>query len=113
MIYTYIYRFNIYHYSGALVQENIWPKGQELNAVMWKPVPEKTFSPPIISKVKEIGIKSSVPEASKKAYTPPHLRFIKEGKDPVKFVPQLHTSTSLTSTRRNGNGLCVSLYCIV
>lgn len=85
-----------------MVQETIWPSGQELYGALWKPFPKDTFTAPTISKVKQIGIKSSQPEASKKVYTPPHLRLMKEGKDPVKFVPQLHSSMSLTTTKKEG-----------
>ncbi|XP_065362419.1 eukaryotic translation initiation factor 2A [Calliphora vicina] len=80
--------FKVYHYSGALMHETIWPQGQELLAVEWQQVAENTFKEPVITKVKHEGIKSSQPEASKKVYTPPHLRFMSEGKNPEKFVPQ-------------------------
>ncbi|CAD7003374.1 unnamed protein product [Ceratitis capitata] len=80
--------FKVYHYSGSLVHETIWPQGQELLGIEWQKFPENQFAEPIITKVKPEGIKSSLPEASKKAYTPPHLRMIKEGKDPDKFLPR-------------------------
>ncbi|XP_073839807.1 eukaryotic translation initiation factor 2A isoform X1 [Musca autumnalis] len=66
--------FKVYHYSGALMHETIWPQGQELLAVEWQQFAENTFTEPIITKAKQEGIKSSQPEASKKVYTPPHLR---------------------------------------
>ncbi|XP_023306373.2 eukaryotic translation initiation factor 2A [Lucilia cuprina] len=80
--------FKVYHYSGALLHETIWPQGQELLAVEWQQFADNTFKEPVITKVKHEGIKSSQPEASKKVYTPPHLRFMSEGKNPEKFVPQ-------------------------
>lgn len=70
------------------MHETIWPQGQELLAVEWQKFPENTFLEPVITKIKQEGIKSSQPEASKKAYTPPHLRMIREGKDPDKFLPK-------------------------
>ncbi|XP_037929290.1 eukaryotic translation initiation factor 2A-like, partial [Teleopsis dalmanni] len=80
--------FKVYHYSGALMHETIWPVGQELLGVEWQQFPENTFPEPVITKVKQEGIKSSQPEASKKAYTPPHLRLMKEGKNPENYIPQ-------------------------
>ncbi|TMW46564.1 hypothetical protein DOY81_008364 [Sarcophaga bullata] len=80
--------FKIYHYSGALMHETFWPQGQELLGVEWQQFAENTFKEPVITKTKQEGIKSSQPEASKKAYTPPHLRLLGEGKNPDKFMPQ-------------------------
>lgn len=56
------------------MHETFWPQGQELLGVEWQQFPENTFQEPVITKAKQEGIKSSQPEASKKAYTPPHLR---------------------------------------
>lgn len=78
----------MYHYSGALLHETMWPQGQELLGIEWQQFADKTFSEPKITKAKHEGIKSSQPEASKKAYTPPHLRLLKEGKNPEKYLPQ-------------------------
>ncbi|XP_017844294.1 eukaryotic translation initiation factor 2A isoform X2 [Drosophila busckii] len=80
--------FKIYHYSGALLHETLWPQGQELLGLEWQQYPDNTFAEPKITKAKHEGIKSSQPEASKKAYTPPHLRLLKEGKNPEKYLPQ-------------------------
>ncbi|XP_017042373.1 eukaryotic translation initiation factor 2A [Drosophila ficusphila] len=80
--------FKVYHYSGALLHETMWPQGQELLGIEWQQFADKTFSEPKITKAKHEGIKSSQPEASKKAYTPPHLRLLKEGKNPEKYLPQ-------------------------
>ncbi|KAH8373998.1 eukaryotic translation initiation factor 2A [Drosophila serrata] len=80
--------FKVYHYSGALLHETMWPQGQELLGIEWQQFPDKTFSEPKITKAKHEGIKSSQPEASKKAYTPPHLRLLKEGKNPEQYLPQ-------------------------
>uniref|UniRef100_A0A1A9WG89 Eukaryotic translation initiation factor 2A n=1 Tax=Glossina brevipalpis TaxID=37001 RepID=A0A1A9WG89_9MUSC len=81
--------FKVYHYSGALMHETIWPQGQELLGVEWQQVADNVFAEPIITKIKQEGIKSSQPEASKKAYTPPHLRTRKEGKNPEKLIQPL------------------------
>ncbi|XP_041448112.1 eukaryotic translation initiation factor 2A isoform X2 [Drosophila obscura] len=80
--------FKVYHYSGALLHETMWPQGQELLGIEWQQYADQTFSEPKITKAKHEGIKSSQPEASKKAYTPPHLRLLKEGKNPEKYLPQ-------------------------
>lgn len=98
-IYLIHFRFKVYHYSGSLVHETIWPQGQELLGIEWQKFPENQFAEPIITKVKPEGIKSSLPEASKKAYTPPHLRMIKEGKDPDKFLPR----SQINSNAQPGN----------
>lgn len=66
----------------------MWPQGQELLGIEWQQFADKTFSEPKITKAKHEGIKSSQPEASKKAYTPPHLRLLKEGKNPEQYLPQ-------------------------
>lgn len=70
------------------MHETFWPQGQELLGVEWQQFAEDTFKEPVITKAKHEGIKSSQPEASKKAYTPPHLRLMGEGKNPDKFMPQ-------------------------
>ncbi|BFF96946.1 eukaryotic translation initiation factor 2A [Drosophila madeirensis] len=81
--------FKVYHYSGALLHETMWPKGQELLGIEWQQYADQTFPEPKITKAKHEGIKSSQPEASKKAYTPPHLRLLKEGKNPEKYLPSI------------------------
>uniref|UniRef100_A0A034WDL0 Eukaryotic translation initiation factor 2A n=1 Tax=Bactrocera dorsalis TaxID=27457 RepID=A0A034WDL0_BACDO len=88
--------FKVYHYSGSLVHETIWPQGQELLGIEWQKYPENQFAEPVITKIKPEGIKSSLPEASKKAYTPPHLRMIKEGKDPEQFMPRSQVKVNST-----------------
>lgn len=93
-----MYRFKVYHYSGALLHETLWPQGQELLGIEWQQYADNTFAEPKITKAKHEGIKSSQPEASKKAYTPPHLRLLKEGKNPEKYLPQPQTVPGLTAT---------------
>ncbi|EDW73198.1 uncharacterized protein Dwil_GK16781 [Drosophila willistoni] len=95
--------FKVYHYSGALLHETMWPTGQELLGIEWQQYPDNTFTEPKITKAKHEGIKSSQPEASKKAYTPPHLRLLKEGKNPEKYLPQ-PSIPGLTLTTGGGAG---------
>uniref|UniRef100_A0ABK9NC21 Eukaryotic translation initiation factor 2A n=2 Tax=Glossina morsitans morsitans TaxID=37546 RepID=A0ABK9NC21_GLOMM len=100
--------FKVYHYSGALMHETIWPQGQELLAVEWQQFADNAFTEPTITKTKQEGIKSSQPEASKKAYTPPHLRLKKEGKNPEKLIQPLCTIPGLppgysSSQTKNNN----------
>lgn len=77
------------------MHETIWPQGQELLAVEWQQFADNAFTEPTITKTKQEGIKSSQPEASKKAYTPPHLRLKKEGKNPEKLIQPLCTIPGL------------------
>ncbi|XP_062137314.1 LOW QUALITY PROTEIN: eukaryotic translation initiation factor 2A-like [Drosophila sulfurigaster albostrigata] len=90
--------FKVYHYSGALLHETLWPQGQELLGIEWQAFADNTFAEPKITKAKHEGIKSSQPEASKKAYTPPHLRLLKEGKNPEKYLPQSTLVPGLSAT---------------
>lgn len=80
------------------MHETIWPQGQELLGIEWQKYSENQFVEPPITKLKPEGIKSSLPEASKKAYTPPHLRLIKEGKDPEQFMPRSQVKVNSTQT---------------
>ncbi|XP_075163748.1 eukaryotic translation initiation factor 2A [Haematobia irritans] len=82
--------FKVYHYSGALMHETIWPQGQELLAVEWQQFAENTLAEPTITKAKQEGIKSSQPQASAMAYTPPHLRGNKKQTiEPKSTIPGL------------------------
>ena len=71
------------------MHETLWPQGQELLAVEWQQFADNFFKEPVITKAKHEGIKSSQPEASNKAYTPPHLRFASDGKNPEKYGGRL------------------------
>lgn len=82
------------------MHETMWPQGQELLGLEWQQFSENTFTEQPITKVKQEGIKSSQPEASKKVYTPPHLRLISEGKNPEKYIPQLSTIPGLPPGNR-------------
>lgn len=80
------FRFKVWHYSGALLHETLWPGGQELLDVAWQKYPEGTFKEKPISKEKIEGIKSIQPEASKQVYQPPNVRLMKEGKLPPEAI---------------------------
>lgn len=70
------YRFKVWHYSGALLHETMWPDGQELLEVIWQTYPSGTFTEKPITNVKLEGIKSTQPQASAQAYKPPNARGI-------------------------------------
>ena len=70
----------MWHYSGALLHETLWPSGQELLEVTWQKHIEGTYKENPITNEKIEGIKSSQPEASKQVYQPPNVRLMKEGK---------------------------------
>lgn len=75
-----MFSFKVWHYSGALLHETLWPQGQELLEVMWQKFGEGVFKENPITDVKVEGIKSSQPEASKQVYQPPNVRLMKEGR---------------------------------
>lgn len=68
--------FKVWHYSGALLHETIWPTGQELYQVSWQSFPAGTYAAQPISVAKIDGIKSSQPLASSEPYRPPGARGI-------------------------------------
>ncbi|KAJ6632850.1 Eukaryotic translation initiation factor 2A [Pseudolycoriella hygida] len=68
--------FKVWHYSGALLHETMWPEGQELLEVIWQTYPSGTFTEQPITNVKLEGIKSTQPQASAQAYKPPNARGI-------------------------------------
>lgn len=68
--------FKVWHYSGALLHETMWPDGQELLEVIWQTYPSGTFTEKAITNVKLEGIKSTQPQASAQAYKPPNARGI-------------------------------------
>lgn len=73
---TLFFRFKVWHYSGALLHETMWPEGQELLEVIWQTVPSGRFTEKPITNVKLEGIKSTQPQASAQAYKPPNARGI-------------------------------------
>lgn len=66
--------FKVWHYSGALLHETMWPAGQELLEVAWQRYPDSAYKEPVISTVKVQGIASSVPQPSTQIYRPPNAR---------------------------------------
>lgn len=66
--------FKIWHYSGALLHETLWPAGQELLDVVWQKYSDGIFKEPVISSIKVEGIKPSQAVASTQAYRPPNVR---------------------------------------
>ncbi|KAL7040107.1 hypothetical protein ACKWTF_000272 [Chironomus riparius] len=70
--------FKIWHYSGALLYELMWPDKQELYELTWQKYNEGFWKEPIISAKKVEGIQSSQPQASAKKYVPPNIRLLGE-----------------------------------
>lgn len=75
--------FKVWHYSGALYHETIWPVGQELLQVLWQKYPDNLFKEKPISNVKVKGIEPSQPQSSKAVYVPPNIRSGGGGNTPV------------------------------
>lgn len=66
--------FKIWHYSGSLFYELMWPEKQELLELQWQKYPEGTFKESPVNYDKIEGIQSSQPQASAKKYVPPNIR---------------------------------------
>lgn len=66
--------FKVWHYSGALLYELIWPEKTELLEVAWQKYPENVFKQPEATGKKIEGIQSVQPQVSTKKYVPPHIR---------------------------------------
>lgn len=84
----------MWHYSGALLHETLWPTGQELYDVSWQTFESGVFSAQPISAIKVDGIKSSQPIASAEPYRPPGARGI--------VIP---SSTATAGSRTNGTAI--------
>ncbi|KAG5675371.1 hypothetical protein PVAND_005280 [Polypedilum vanderplanki] len=113
--------FKIWHYSGALLFELIWPDKQELYELAWQKYAENFFKEPVISSNKIEGIQSSQPQASTKKYVPPNIREFGEtgesssssvappAQGPIPGLPPGYTSSSKFtqpkkfSQRQSGN----------
>jgi translation initiation factor 2A len=78
--------FKIWHYSGALLFELIWPEKQELLELQWQKYPEGTFRETPISYAKLEGIQSVQKQASDKKYVPPNVRNFGED-SPTAYTP--------------------------
>lgn len=66
--------FKIWHYSGSLLFEMMWPEKQELLELAWQKHPEGTFKENDVSYNKVDGIQSVQKQASDKKYVPPNVR---------------------------------------
>lgn len=66
--------FKIWHYTGSLLYEMMWPDKQELLELMWQKYPDGTFKENVISYEKVEGIQSVQKQASDKKYVPPNVR---------------------------------------
>lgn len=66
--------FKIWHYSGALLYELLWPEKQELLELAWQKHPDGVFKEIVISYDKVEGIQSAQKQASDKKYVPPNVR---------------------------------------
>lgn len=94
--------FKIWHYSGALLHETMWPAGMELLEVAWERCPDNTYKEPVISAVKVQGIASSVPQASAQPYRPPNARGIAL-QLPV-YVPKPKKPKAKQTPQKKGEG---------
>ena len=74
--------FKVFHYSGALLHETIWPEKQELLEVIWQRFPEGSIVEPHLSAMKVEGIAPSQATASKAKYVPPNVRVFPPGTTP-------------------------------
>ncbi|GAB0088846.1 Eukaryotic translation initiation factor 2A [Sergentomyia squamirostris] len=66
--------FKIWHYSGALLHETMWPPEQELLEVRWQKYNSGVFKEKPVSSEKVVGIQSAQPQASTQVYRPPAAR---------------------------------------
>lgn len=66
--------FKIWHYTGSLLYEMMWPEKQELLELSWKKFPQGTYKETVISYQKVEGIQSVQKQASDKKYVPPNIR---------------------------------------
>lgn len=66
--------FKVWHYSGALLHETMWPDNKELWELTWQTFPEGTWKEPIISSARIEGIQSTQAQASTQKYVPPCIR---------------------------------------
>jgi translation initiation factor 2A len=66
--------FKIWHYSGSLLFELLWPEKQELLELTWQKYADGVWKEPEISSKKVEGVQSAQPQSSAKKYVPPHIR---------------------------------------
>lgn len=80
--------FKVWHYSGALLHETVWPTGQELLQVVWQKYADGIFTEKPISNAKVEGIQPSQPQSSKAVYVPPNIRSGGSTMSPVGASPR-------------------------
>lgn len=84
--------FKLWHYSGALLFELMYPEKYELLEVAWQKYPEGKFKEPTITSQKVEGIQSVQAQPSTKKYVPPHIRefgdAVVNNPSTAKYVPQ-------------------------
>lgn len=68
--------FKVWHYSGALLHETMWPEKQELLELIWQTAAVGTVTEPVITSEKVEGIASSQPQPSAAKYVPPGEDYI-------------------------------------
>ncbi|CAO1339026.1 unnamed protein product [Diamesa hyperborea] len=102
--------FKVWHYSGALLFEMLWPDKEELLELAWQKHPDGSNKEPVISHTKVTGIQSSQPQASAKKYVPPNIRNFGEDTStstvpsipgPIPGLPPGYTSSKTTNQRAN------------
>ncbi|CRK94154.1 CLUMA_CG007673, isoform A [Clunio marinus] len=101
--------FKIWHYSGALLFEMMWPEKQELLELMWQKSPENTFKEMPINYDKVEGVQSVQKQASDKKYVPPNVRAFGEdstssgapaAQGPIPGLPPGYTSSKSQSASK-------------
>jgi len=70
--------FKVWHYTGSLLYELMWPDKQELYELTWQKYKEGFWKEPEVSAKKVEGIQSVQPQASAKKYVPPNIRLLGE-----------------------------------
>ena len=102
--------FKVWHYSGALLFEMLWPDKEELLELAWQKHSDGSNKEPVISHTKVTGIQSSQPQASAKKYVPPNIRNFGEDTStstvpstpgPIPGLPPGYTSSKTTNQRAN------------
>lgn len=104
--------FKIWHYSGALLYELMWPEKQELLELSWQKHPEGVFKELPISYEKVEGIQSAQKQASDKKYVPPNVRnfgddsnssAVPPAQGPIPGLPPGYTSSKSQSAFKGRN----------
>jgi translation initiation factor 2A len=104
--------FKIWHYSGSLLFELLWPEKKELLELMWQKYPEGVFKENAISYEKVSGIQSVQKEASAKKYVPPNVRLFGEDNSssvapppqgPIPGLPPGYTSSKSQPSKGKSN----------